>query len=69
MLYLLSQRYQATRQAEAEIIWIQKKTGTTVDGYNEQAITERCQELGIPIGISETVRMNMEFLDMISDLD
>ena len=69
MLYLLSQRYQATRQAEAEIIWIQKKNGTTVDGYNEQAITERCQELGIPIGISETVRMNMEFLDMISDLD
>lgn len=65
MLYLLSQRYQATRQAEAEIIWIKKNTGLTVDGYNEQAITERCKELNIPVGISETVRMNMDFLNMI----
>ncbi len=65
MLYLLSQRYQSTRQAEAEIIWIKKKTGLTIDGYNEQAILARCKELNIPVGISEIVRMNMEFLNMI----
>ncbi len=68
MLYLLSQRYQASRQAEAEIVWIKKNTGLTIDGYNEQAITERCQELNIPVGISETVRMNMDFLEMMNGI-
>ena len=66
MLYLLSQRFQSTRHAEAELIWIQKKTGITVDGYNEQAIFARCKELEIPTEISETVRMNMEFLEILN---
>lgn len=68
LLYHLSQRFHATRQAEAELVWIKKKTGLTVDSFNEQAIQQRCEELNIPVGISETVRMNIDFLNTISDM-
>lgn len=65
MLYMLSLHYQSSRQAEMEIAWIRKKSGVTPDGYNLDAIKERCTEVGIPVGISETVQRNMELLNAL----
>lgn len=68
MLYMLSLRYQSTRHAEAEIAWIRKETGISSDKSNYETITNRCRELDIPIGISETVRRNLDFLRIISEM-
>lgn len=65
MLYLLSLRYQSTRHAQAEIAWIRKKTGISSKDFSEEMILKRCEELEIPVGISETVRNNIEFLKTI----
>ena len=62
MLYLLSLRYEASRQAQSELAWIRKKAGISADGYNDASILQRCGELGIPVDISETVKGNIEFL-------
>ena len=64
-LYLLSLHFQSSRNAEAEIAWIQKKKGVSADSYDDNAIIERCRELEIPLEISETVRKNMELLDLL----
>ena len=68
ILYMLSLHYQASRHAETEIAWIRTKTGISVDGYNFDTITNRCRELNIPIGISETVQQNIDFLQMMSEM-
>ena len=65
MLYMLSLRYQASRHAEAEIAWIQKKSGVSALGYNSETIRKRCEELNIPIGINETVKRNIELLNLM----
>ena len=65
MLYMLSLRYQASRHAEAEIAWIQKKSGVSALGYNSETIRKRCAELNIPIGINETVKQNIELLNLM----
>lgn len=67
MLYMLSLHYQSSRQAEMEIAWIRKKSGVTPDGYNLDAIKERCAEVGIPVGISETVQQNMQLLNALEE--
>lgn len=66
MLYMLSLHYQASHQAEMEIAWIRKKSGVSSDGFNLDAIIERCAEVGIPVGISETVQRNIELLDALN---
>lgn len=63
MLYMLSLHFQPSRQADAEIAWIRRKSGVSSDGYNLDAIKERCAEVGIPVGISKTVLRNMELLE------
>ena len=65
MLYMLSLRYQASRHAEAEIAWIQKKSGVSALGYNSETIRKRCAELNIPIGIDDTVKRNIELLKLL----
>ncbi len=62
MLYMLSLRYQASNHAEAEIVWIRRKTGISLDGFNDESIRQRCEELDIPLGISETDQQNIDFL-------
>ena len=69
MLYMLSLRYRSSRQAEAEIVWIRKKKGIAADSYNDKSVLARCTELGIPVGITETVRNNMEMLGMLMPSD
>ena len=64
-LYHLSLHYQSSRHAEAEIAWIRRKSGIALDGFNFETISNRCNELNIPVGISETVQRNIEFLQMI----
>lgn len=56
ILYVLSQRCQPTRQAEAELIWIRRRAGIASETISDETIASRCAELDIPIGISETVR-------------
>lgn len=65
MINMLSLQYHKTRHAEAEIAWIQKKAGLSPAAYDEETIRKRCEELGIPIGISETVKLNQAFLDSL----
>ena len=64
-LYQLSIRFQPSPQAEAELRWIAEKSGTPVAGFGEAELQRRCEELGIPVGLSETVKRNMELLDSI----
>ena len=66
ILYLLSLRFQTSRQAETEIVWLQKRAGISPEQYDMETIRQRCEEMGIPIGISETVQNNIEFLKSIS---
>lgn len=68
MLYLLSLNYYSSRHAETEIAWIRAKTGLSVDGYSFDSIANRCRELDIPVGISETVQRNVDFLKMMEDI-
>ena len=63
MLYNLSLRYHASRMAEAEITWIQKKTRLPAANYPKDVILRRCEELDIPIGLSDVVVNNMKLLD------
>ncbi len=65
MLYQLSQSYQPSRQAEAEIAWIRKKTGLSVKVYDEEKVLRRCEELDIPVGLSETVLRNIDLLGIM----
>ena len=67
MLNLLSLQYQSSRHAEAEIAWIHKQSGISSEGFSYETITERCRELNIPVGISETVQQNIDFLQMIGE--
>lgn len=69
MLNLLSLHYQPSRHAETEIEWIQKKSGISPDAFSGEAILKRCEELNIPIGISEPVKQNLDFLNMIMGND
>lgn len=69
MLYILSLRYQSSRQAEAEIAWIQKKSGISPNQFSYERILQRCEELEIQVGISDTVQENLKFLEMISPDD
>lgn len=69
ILYLLSLRFQTSRQAETEIVWLQKRAGIVPDDYDMDTIRKRCEEMGIPIGISKTVQSNIEFLKSISNTD
>ena len=69
MLYMQSLHFEPSRQAQSEIAWIRKKTGISADGYNDEAIQKRCEELDIPTGISETVISNQELLKMIGQSD
>ena len=69
MLNLLSLYYQPSRHAETEIEWIQKKAGISPDDYSGEMILKRCEELNIPVGISEEVKHNMDFLNMIMGND
>ena len=62
MLYLLSLRFHPSRQADAEIAWIHKKAGVNAEAFDEQMILDRCKELHIPVGLSETVQQNIAFL-------
>ena len=65
MLYLLSLHFQASRQAEMEIAWIRKNFGVSPDGFTLESIKNRCAEVGIPVGISETVQRNIELLEAL----
>ena len=65
MLYLLSLRFHASRQAEAEIAWIQKQSGVAAENFHEEDILQRCKELDIPTGLSEVVENNLALLDML----
>lgn len=69
MLYMLSLRYQSSRQAGAEIAWIQKKAGVSANDFTDETIIERCKELNIPLEISQTVKKNMELLDLLTGED
>lgn len=69
MLYMLSLHYQPSRQAEMEIAWLRRKYGVSPDGCNMDAIVERCNEVDIPIGISETVKRNIDFLETLNTMD
>ena len=65
MFNLLSLHFQSTRQAEAEIAWIRKKAGVDPAGFSTEKIMQRCNELGIPVGISETVQQNIDFMNTV----
>ena len=67
MLYMLSLHFQQSPQAETEIAWIQKNYGITPKSYNYESIVERCKEVEIPVGISETVKRNQELLTILSE--
>lgn len=69
MLYMLSLRFQSSRLAEAEITWIQKRAGIKPDQFPYKKIIQRCEELEIPVGLSETVKDNIAFLDMLGGND
>ena len=66
MFYMLSLHYKPSKQADMEIAWIQKKTGIKPNLFDIQKIMERCKELDIPVGVSETVQSNIDFLKLIS---
>ncbi len=65
MLYMLSLRYQTSRKAEAELAWIHRKSGASAEEITYEMILKRCEELEIPVGISETVKKNMELMDLL----
>lgn len=67
MLYLLSLSFQSSPHAEAEIAWIRKKFGIASEAYSREALLQRCDELGIPVGINETVQQNIDFLNDLMD--
>lgn len=69
MLYHQSLRYFSSRHAEAEIAWIRRNTGVSLDGYNDETIMNRCRELNIPVGISETVQRNIDLLKLIGEMN
>ena len=50
--------------AEQELARLEARTGRKAD-FSEEAINRRCQELDIPVGRSEVVEENMEFLDHV----
>ncbi len=66
MLYHLSLRYLASHHAQVEIAWIQKKIHVSPVRLQESEILKRCEELGIPVGMSETVENNLNLLEMMS---
>ncbi len=67
MLNLLSLYFEPTAHAETEIAWIQQKAGISPELFsNTETITNRCAELGIPVGISRTVLNNIEFLKSLN---
>ena len=66
MFYMLSLKYQSSRQAELEIAWIQRKSGITPDRFNDEKIRQRCEELEVQIGLSETVRSNIALLKKVA---
>lgn len=69
MLNLLSLQYQSSCHAEAELAWIRRNTGISVDGYSYETIANRCRELDIPVGISETVQRNIDFLQTLDEMN
>ena len=68
MLYMLSLHFQPSPQAETEIVWIQKNYGITPKEYNYETIVKRCNEVEIPVGISETVKRNQELLEILNNM-
>ena len=66
MFYMLSLKYQSSRQAELEIAWIQRKSGITPDRFSDEKIRQRCEELEVQIGLSETVRSNIALLKKVA---
>ena len=60
-IYKLSLSFQSSPAAEAELAGIRKKNGS-LTGDSEPDIAECCERLGIPMEISENVRMNQMLL-------
>ena len=46
--------------------WIQRKSGITPDRFNDEKIRQRCEELEVQIGLSETVRSNIALLKKVA---
>lgn len=67
IMYLLSLRFHSTRQAETEIFWIRKNAGISPETISEEMITRRCEELDVPIGISDTVRAIVDYIKSQKD--
>lgn len=61
-LYKLSLRFQSSPVAEAELARARKRSGI-FGGDNEPDSAECCERLGIPVEISETVRLNQKLLN------
>ena len=62
---MMSLHFQSSRQAESEIAWIRKKAGIDPAAFSSEMIMQRCAEMGIPVGISETVQQNIDFLKTV----
>ena len=69
MLYMLSLHFQSSRHAESEIAWIRQKSGVSPEKYDLETIRQRCAEVGIPVGISDVVKRNIEFLKTIDQIE
>lgn len=65
-LYLLSLRFDDTKQAKTELAWLSQNFAISLYDYKEEEIGRRCEELDIPTGISEVVRNNLELLAMLN---
>ena len=62
LLYQLSIRFQPSPMAEAELRWIGEMSGALPVRYGEDELLRRCEALGVPTGLSETVQKNLRLL-------
>jgi len=64
-IYQLSIRFQPSAQAEAELRWIGEQNGAPPVRYGDTELLQRCGRLGVPTGLSETVKRNLALLDSL----
>jgi hypothetical protein len=48
---------------EDELRWIAEQSGEPVRRFSEEALQDRCDALGIRIGISDAVKHNLDLLE------